>query len=90
MNASASTRSRENVPGSQPVEMIDTVPAFRATASMVSKYEGMSRWVSKLSTVLKKRAKYGPCSGRSTADPPQRTATSATSLVLHAVSSSLA
>jgi len=61
--------------------------AARAVVAALE-YAGMSWWVSKLSTVLKNRAKYGPCSGRSTADPPQRTATSAASFLLHVFSSS--
>ena len=73
------TRARENMPGSQPTEMIPIFPPALAAASTLAKCSGTRAWVSKESTTLKRRAYFGVCSGRSVALPPQRIITSSLS-----------
>src|SRR5699024_12059160 len=74
--ASDITRLSENIPGSQPTEMMFVFLLFWATRSTDGKYSGMAACVSKLSTVLNIRAKKGPCLGKSVADPPHQIITS--------------
>ena len=69
-------RFKENMPGSQPTEMIPTCPLSFAAASTSSKCSGILAWVSKLSTTLNSFAYFGVCSGRSVALPPHRIITS--------------
>ena len=44
----------ENSPGSQPTEIIESVPPAFAASSTDAKYAGIFAWVSKLSIVLKR------------------------------------
>ena len=78
---SAYRRFSENIPGSQPTEIILTLfPAF-AAASTFAKYSGIFACVSKLSIVQKFLATSGPITGRSVAEPPHRTITSISSFI---------
>ena len=65
-------RFKENIPGSQPTEMMPTVPLFLAASSTAAKCLFTFAWVSKLSTTLNHCANSGVCSGRSVALPPHR------------------
>ncbi|ODR43372.1 hypothetical protein BEI60_00850 [Eisenbergiella tayi] len=69
-------RFRENIPGSQPQDMIPTFPLFFASASTAAKCSGIFAWVSKLSITWKYPANSGVCTGKSVALPPQRINTS--------------
>ena len=73
---SAYRRFNENIPGSQPTEMIPTCPPDFAALSTFAKYSGILAWVSKLSIVLKFWTIWGPITGRSVAEPPQSIITS--------------
>ena len=67
---------RENIPGSQPTEIIATFPPAVALASTFAKCSGMFAWVSKLSITLNSSAYFDVCTGKSVALPPQRIITS--------------
>ena len=49
--ASSRVRTTESLPGSQPAEMMDTVPCALATSFSAWRRAGTSVWMSKLSTV---------------------------------------
>ena len=74
--AFAYIRFKENIPGSQPTEIIPTCPLSFADLSTFSKCSGILACVSKLSTTLNIFAYFGVCSGKSVALPPQRIITS--------------
>ena len=74
--AFAYIRFKENIPGSQPTEIMPICPLSFAAASTFAKCSGILAWVSKLSTTWNILAYFGVCSGRSVALPPQRIITS--------------
>ena len=78
---SAYKRFKENIPGSQPTEIILILFPFFEALSIAAKYSGIFAWVSKLSIVLKEAATSGPITGRSVAEPPQRIITSILSFI---------
>ena len=84
--AFAYKRFRENIPGSQPTEIIATCPPFFAASSTAAKCSGILAWVSKLSTTLKYSAYLGVCTGKSVALPPQIMRTSSSSFMFTASS----